>query len=184
MRVEMRDAAGADRRSHGIGLRGELALDVVDVDPSQRHAGKELAPRVQEVTALVDERRDLGRAQQRRVFADGGEMDSDAEVWGVAEPSGAAFERGSDGERGRRRHDAVGMSAQDRPAHAFGQPEVVGVDDQQPRRRGTIAHRWRRARSGSRSTLRIDGRRWVSSFTMFTMTAGDDSVEVPLSRGK
>ena len=51
--------------------------------------GQELAPRQRAAGPAVDQGRDLGRAQQRRVLADGREVGAGAEAGGVVAASAA-----------------------------------------------------------------------------------------------
>ena len=78
MGVEVVD--GEPDAEQALELGRELATEVVGVDAPGRETRQELPPREREAPRAVDERRDLPRAEQRRVLTHRREMRPDAEV--------------------------------------------------------------------------------------------------------
>ena len=85
MRVEVRQRASRQRCAHRVELRVELAPEVGDIDSSGERARQEPPPRQRQPAVMVDQGRDLGRGQQRRVLADDGQVDADTELGSVVQ---------------------------------------------------------------------------------------------------
>ena len=83
MCVEVSD--GESETEQPIELCSELETDVIRIDATGQCPGQERFPRPSEVSITADQRRDLRRGEDRRVFADYGEVRTQTECGCVVE---------------------------------------------------------------------------------------------------
>ena len=173
MLVSVEVAEPDARRRHPFQLRGELATDVLRVQPPDQPARDNGPVRKGEGAALVDQGRNLPRAEQRRILTHDREVTARVERRVVAQHVRGQLEGPADGQQRRRGGDTVQVGLEHGPADASRQPQVVGRDDEQ--------RRHSRARGGSAFS---SPRSRVISPSIARITAGEDSVETPRVRGK
>jgi len=121
-------------------------------------------------------------------------MKADSQVRSILQPPDRGVEGRPDGSNRTARYNSLTVGSQDPTGNPFGQPVVVGVNDENaprqavpPRSRGPGAISVAGRASNSSGNLRIDRSLLPTvniSVPIFLTTGHDDSVDMPRLRGK
>jgi hypothetical protein len=127
--VEVGDGKAQLLHVHKLGR--ELPPHVFGVHPPGGATEQEGAEGLVQTPPSVEEGRDLGSGQERRVLPDDRQMDAHAEGRVVGQQMGHLRVGGSDGQHRRAGDDPLSVPPQDALGDALRQPVIVGVHDEE-----------------------------------------------------